>query len=363
MAARHRAAGTLLAALLALAGGAAADASFRVGVDGAVRITSARIFPGVRSVIPVRVADLSGGDSATISSDPMAAADGRLFTSGRFASGFSTKRFLELTLPSSLAEGVAATNATFEITFATAGGGTACVYVEARRASTGALVGTLGSATSPLACRSSSSQQLTSVPVPGVAGTTLVNDLRFRVYARSTTSRSIALDRVALTGSAFGPFELTPISRVDASSGTPSAPATWALTTTDGSGLTSSSSWPSSFSPSRSLRATLPTVVPPGAVVTGATLRHTYASVSSGTTCYWVSIRTAAGAQLATRGSPSAPLSCNASTAMATDTVLLPELTNGSDANGLVVELFVRQSSSGKSRHDQLMLELTYSLP
>jgi hypothetical protein len=350
----------LLAVLFGLVGASAAGGSFATGANASSSVTSARIFSGTRSTTAFLVADASGGGTAVNVAEATAATDARLFTSGKFATAFAATRYVDFSLSGPLAGGLPVADAALELTFAASGGGTACVYAEVRRTN-GAVLGTHGSATTPLACSSNTAQVLTATTLAELTSSTDADNLTIRLYGRSTTSRSIAVDRVAVTGTAYGPFTLTAISRVDASTGTAGADVSWSLAGADAAYLTSAANWPASFAASRSIAATFPAMVPAGAVVSAATLRHTYASASAGTTCYWFEVRGSTGL-VGTHGSTTTPVSCNATTTMATDSISLTELTTGAAANDLTVILYVRQSSGRKSRHDAFVLDLTYSL-
>ena len=123
----------------------------------------------------------------------------------------------------------------------------------------------------------------------------------------------------------------------------------------------SSSNWDSSFSSSRYLDFSFPAYVATGSTVEGATFRHSYRSYAGGTTCYYIEVY--AGATLiGSHGSSGAPLSCNAGTTFATDSVSLPEVNSASRANTVRIRVYVRNSVAGKSEHSLATLGVTYWL-
>ncbi len=56
-------------------------------------------------------------------------------------------------------------------------------------------------------------------------------------------------------------------------------------------------------------------------------------------------------------------MSCATNAAWVTDAVTLPEVYSVAKANGVQVKMYVKNSSSSKTRHDQVLRKLTYSRP
>jgi hypothetical protein len=148
----------------------------------------------------------------------------------------------------------------------------------------------------------------------------------------------------------------------NASSATTSGAVLISSVPTADAGYVSASSWPTSFDPSRYLKLTFPAYVPTGAVVAGATFRHSYHSKTAGdTTCYYFEVYDGA-TLLATHGSAAAPVSCNATTSYVTDTVALPEIEAAAIANAVTIVLYIRSSGGGRSVHELATLSINYSL-
>ena len=74
---------------------------------------------------------------------------------------------------------------------ANSAGDTACFYFEVYRASTSTLIGTHGSTSTPVACNATTTQTTYSTTLAEVTGTTILNDLRVRVYGKESGSRPI----------------------------------------------------------------------------------------------------------------------------------------------------------------------------
>jgi VCBS repeat-containing protein len=124
----------------------------------------------------------------------------------------------------------------------------------------------------------------------------------------------------------------------------------------------SSSTWATSFSSSRYVAVTIPAYLPAGSTVTGATLTHTYRAESSGdTVCTYVEVYQGT-TLLATHGSAGSPLSCAGSGAWVTDTASLPEIDSAAKANDVVVRVYVRSATGGRSLHQVLTIGVIYHL-
>jgi len=129
-----------------------------------------------------------------------------------------------------------------------------------------------------------------------------------------------------------------------------SSPATVTIDVTSAAYL-SASDWSTTFDSNRSLSLTFPAYVPAGAVVTGATFRHSYRSATAGdTTCYFMAVYDA-GTLIGTHGDPASPVSCNGTANFTTDTISLPEITTVAAANDTTIVLYVWNSGGRRSLH------------
>lgn len=193
-------AGLLVALVVAGLPGTAAlySGSYPKSVD----LTASRIFRGERTTSAFAVSDVSSGTPADRSSTTAFASDSRYFTTRSWSSSFSSSRYMELDLSAPLPAGLSVSNASLALRFASnAGSGSVCVYVEARRASTGAVLSTHGTSGSPLGCTSGSTYSTVNVPLAAaVSSTDIANDLRIRIYARDSAADALRLDRAAVVG-------------------------------------------------------------------------------------------------------------------------------------------------------------------
>jgi hypothetical protein len=136
----------------------------------------------------------------TNSSDVLSFADGLTVTTKSWTSAFGATRFDDFDFSGGRPAGVAVTSATFNFTFAPSrANDDACFYVEVRRASTNALLGTHGSSGSPSACSTGSTVSATVSISAEVTNTDIANDLRVRVYANNSTNRPLKIDLASVT--------------------------------------------------------------------------------------------------------------------------------------------------------------------
>jgi hypothetical protein len=312
------------------------------------------------------VADASSGPEATANESGAFANDGVTQTSDDFPSSFSTSRYLQFELNSPLQPGLSVSGASFNFDFASSkpgNGNRVCFYFDVRRISTGSVIATHGSSSSPVSCQAGTTLKATTTPLPEVTSTDIASDLRIRVYATSQNGNAgVTRDLSTVSGSAGGSaFTLYDINATDASSGAPSTNA-WGFVDGDGA-YQSASAWPNSFSTSRYLKLTFPSYVPSTASVSGASFKHSYRSVNGGTTCYYFEVLSGSTV-IGTHGSSSNPVSCSSSTSTyVTDTVSLPEVDTAALANAVTTKLYVRNSASpggNPSQHDLAQLEITY---
>jgi hypothetical protein len=346
---------------VSMIGATAAFAAFSsTNATAATTVSTYRTFPGTRTTSAWDVRDASAGGAETNFTDATTAVDARLVTSSALTTAFSATRYVDVLFNAPMPGGLGVSGATLNISFAESGGGSTCIYFEMRVASTNAVLGTHGSSGTPLACNATTTQAASATSIPEVTTTTLSNDLKVRIFARNSVSQKLTLDRVTMSGTAYSAFSLFESSIIDSSNGTP-VTTPWGLTGSATTFYTSASAWATSFSSTRYLKVTFPAYVPTGATITGASIRHTYSSAASGTTCYWFEVYNGT-TLLAAHGSTTTPVSCNSTTTFATDTISLPEITTVAAANNVVIKAYVRSSTLDKSRHDAALLDITYKL-
>ena len=308
--------------------------------------------------------DASSGTSLNVSAQAAFASDGVTFNTGNWGTAFSTTRYVESDWNTTLPAGKSVTGAAFNYRHAASNAGdTVCFYLEVRRISTGAVLGTHGSAASPLSCVTGTTQAMSTTSLPEISTSDIANDARIRVYARSSGSRAVTIDLATLSGTAGStPFTLYTRNYIDTSGGGASTTFPWSQIALDGTAYQVGSSWQTSFASTRYFEVGFPAYVPAGATVTGATLRHSYRPVISGNNACWYAEVYASGSLIATYGSSAAPLGCNSGTAYVTDSLALPAVNTPARANNLSVRLLYRGSGGGNRRtqHDLTELSLTY---
>lgn len=318
-------------------------------------------------VPPWNVRDASAGATEVNVSDTTAfAGDGRSWTSQNFATSFGTGRYIQASLNSALPAGGATSSVVFNFSFSgTSAGDTTCFYFDVRSASTGAVIGTHGSAATPVDCVTGTTFKTSSTALAEVTTNAVANDLQIRIYTKSSGNRPLKVDLATVSGTSSGQsFTLYETGIVDSSTGTPVAAVPWSLYAADAVALASAGNWATSFSSTRYLRMYLPSYVPPAAVVESATFKHTYQSTTNGSSvCYYFEVYSGAGL-IGTHGSTAEPVSCNSSTTVwQTDSIPLPEVNSVAAANGLSIKLYARRSKSGTSRHDLAEVQIKYSSP
>lgn len=330
---------------------------------GGGNLSTKRIFPGVRSAWPSDVRDASGGGAETNSSDVLSYADGLAVTTKSWSTAFSATRFGDFDFSAGRPAGVAVTSATFNFTFAPSrSNDSACFYVEVRRASTNALLGTHGSSGSPSACSSGSTVAATVSVSSEVTSTDVANDLRLRVYANNSTNRPIKIDlaSVSITTPYFSAtlFER----RWDDEANAASTVALWPLVATDGTAYATVGNFATTFNAARYVTFTPNEVVPTGATISSAQVQFAYKSATAGdTTCWYVEVYNGT-TLIGTHGSSGTPVSCNATTSYVTDPVSIPELNTAAAANNLVLKVYMRNSGARKASIELVQVDLNYYL-
>lgn len=307
------------------------------------------------------VRDASAGGAESNQSAQPAFVDGLTFATGNWPTAFSGTRYVEFNPNSPLPSGFSLSGAAFNFTYAaTQAGDTDCFWFEVRRASTGALIpgGTHGSTTSPADCTTGTTLKTTSIPISELNTTDLANDVRIRVYGRSSGARPFTIELATVSGTQQSTsFTLYTSSFTDATSGTPTT-TPWSLTGSGGLTYTSLSNWAASFSTSRYLKLTFPSYLPSSATVTGATFTTAYRPTASGHNACWYLEVYSGTTLLGTHGSSAAPISCNSTSTYTTDPVPLPELNTPAKANGAIVKMYFDISGAGTRTTDVDLAQL-----
>jgi hypothetical protein len=358
----------------ALAGAAAASfttvslglAGFNSPVSGGPgTYTSKRIFPGIRSSAAWSLRDASGGAAETNSDDTLSYSDALVKTTANWATTFAANRYVEFDFNSARPGGVAVSSAQFNYRMAANGTlETACFYFEVYRASTSTLIGTHGSTGTPVACNATTTQTTYSTTLAEVTDTTILNDLRVRVYGKESLARPMKQDLATVTGStpytSFTAYEKIYGDQADTSLTT----TNWSLATSgDSTAYISAGNWATTFSTLRYMKLAFDPAVPSGSVLTSASVRFYYKANTGGDTVCWYFETYNGATLLGTHGSSGTPVSCNSTTTFSTDNVTLSELTSVTDANNLTIKVYMKDSTGArKSQTDLAQLDVNYYL-
>ena len=341
----------------------AALAGFSSLASSGGSLSTQRIFADVRSAWPVDVRDASGGAAETNSSDVLSYADGLTATTKSWTSAFAATRFDDFDFAGGRPAGVPVTSATFNFTFAPSrANDDACFYVEVRRASTNALLGTHGSAAAPSSCSTGSTVSATVSISAEVTSTDIANDLRLRVYANNSTNRPIKIDLATVTVTT--PWFTTTLleKRWDDEANAASTASLWPLVATDGTAYTTVGNFATAFNAARYLKFTPNQVVPTGATISSPQVQFAYKSATAGdTTCWYFEVYNGT-TLIGTHGSSGTPVSCNATTSYVTNTVPIPEVDTVAEANSLVLKAYLRNSGARKASIEVVQVDLTYYL-
>lgn len=360
-----------LAIALATSGGVTWSAfSATTGTSGST-FSAASSFGTARQVVTpaYNLRDASSGTESNASLSALLAGDGMEFKSAYgFPADFSTAEYLQSDSFVSLPAGLAVADATHNYNFKPTSG-TACIYMETRRASTDALLATHGSAANPLACNSSATSYTTvTTALPEVTSTDIANDLRVRTYMTNTALTTNSVDISTVTGTQDGTaFSLPSWTVTDTSQ--IAYTANWALGRSGDQSsygdYLSAAGWDNAFASTKYLKLGFPAYVPTGATGVSATFKHAYASNTTGTTTCWYFEVYNGATLLATHGSASAPVSCTSSTTPVTDTVALPSVDTVAEANNLTIKAYLKNDNSKlasrKSRHDLGTVTIGYT--
>jgi hypothetical protein len=210
-------------ACMVIVGAPRSGAFFSDSQPSQANLGAGRIFPGTHSTSAFVVKDVSGGSAVDRTSVFAVAGDGRTVTTAAWAGAFSSSRYLEFDLNAPLPGGLAVSGAAFRLRFASASaGGTTCVYLQVRSASTGAVLASYGSAGLPAGCVTGTGLSSLSQSIAAVSTTDLADDLRIRVYGTDSAGASSVIDEATVSGSTpYSSFTLYPVRYTDAASGIP----------------------------------------------------------------------------------------------------------------------------------------------
>jgi hypothetical protein len=362
---RARWAVALGAAAAAFVSTSLAVAAFNSSAPGGpMTISTKHIFPGVRSAWPWDIRDASAGGAEANSSDPLSFTDGMVTTTKSWSSSFAVNRFDDFDFNAGRPGGIPVSSAIFHFTFAPSRViDNACFYIEVRRASTNALLGTHGSSGTPSACANLGAQVAATVDVSAeVTSTDIANDLRIRVYADQSGSKALNIELATVTVTT--PYATATLDerRFDDEANAASTVTLWPLVATDGTAYTSSGSFATTFSATRYLKFTPNEAVPASATISSAQVQFAYKSATSGdTTCWYFEVYNSA-TLIGTHGSSGTPVSCNATTSAVTDTVSVPEVNTVAAANNVVLKIYMKNSGGRKASVDLVQLDLNYYL-
>jgi len=359
-----RRAAVLGVAVAAFVTTSAALASFTsTGSVGATYVTK-RVFLGVRSAWPWDVRDASGGAAETNSSDVLSYTDTLMATTKSWSTTFATTRFDDFDFSGGLPAGVPVTSATFNFTFVPSRTpqDNACFYIDVRRASTNALLGTHGSSGTPSGCANGAQLAATVDVSAEVTNTDIANDLRIRVYANNSTSRPIKIELATVTITT--PYATATLreQRWDDEANAVAAATLWPFPATDGTGYTTVGNFATTFSTTRYVKFTPSAAVPTGATIANAQVQLAYKSATAGDqTCWYFEVYNGA-TLIGTHGSSATPVSCNSTTSYVTDTVSVPEVNTSAIANAVVLKVYMKNSGSRKASFDLVQLDVNYFL-
>jgi hypothetical protein len=168
----------------------------------AARIDAAKITGSIYGngfdLYPQRYVDASTGTGTTTRWGPALPGDGGNYQSfGNWSASFASNRYVKFIFPAYVPSGGVVTAASIEHSYKSAtSGDTTCWYMEVYQGTT--LLGTYGSAGSPISCNGTTSFRTDSVAIPVVDSPAKANNLVIRVYGRVTGSHRSQHDLVRL---------------------------------------------------------------------------------------------------------------------------------------------------------------------
>ena len=352
-----------LAALLGAVNGSYAKfAEATLSDANAITATSTYRAPSAaRTTTASTVVDLASGTAIDRSFGLADGTDTLYELTASWSNAFSATRYYEADFGASLPGGNAVTSPTLNVSVSNNGSGTVCFYAEIDRISAPTtVVGTYGSSGSPY-CHSTATAQAFAIAAPEVTSTTVVNDLRVRLYM-TTAFVAARIHRLTFSGTMMGhAFDQVPETVNDRADGTPSA-APWALSVNNDDVILATGSWTNTFNAARYVEYRMPSTLPPGATITGATFTHawrTNAGGPAGTSCVYYQVWTSS-AQVGASINQASPTCNNSKTTPVSETVTLPALTLA-QANDLRIRTIVRNTANREIQVDRVAATLTWS--
>jgi hypothetical protein len=154
---------------------------------------------GNYTLYPNTLADSATGTPASTVWGPATAGDSQAYTTSGWGTSFSTSRLLTLTFPAEIPAGATITSASFTHSYrSVTAGDNACWYFEVYNGAT--LIGTHGSAGSPVSCNSAGTYVTDTVSVPEIDTVAEANNAVVKIYMKISTNKGKTLhDRATLT--------------------------------------------------------------------------------------------------------------------------------------------------------------------
>jgi hypothetical protein len=327
-------------------------------------ISAATMFPQTMTTAAYSIYDAAAGTGETNASVHLSASDGITWGTHNWISSFDTTRYIDFTYSSPFPTGRTTSGVQFNFTFESQfSNTTGCFYLEVRRASNNALLGTHGSSGSPIACQDGTSPRATTTALPEVTSSDIANDLVIRIYGEEGGAGGFYVDLATVSGTADDSFTLQYWRIFD--NAKPSNAATfdtWLLNDGDNRYITKSG-WGTSFSSTQYVKWGFPSYVPSSAAVTGVTFTHSFRAGAAGTACMY--FETYNGATLlGTHGSSSSPYCTSSTTTFRTDTFTLTEVDTPAKADNLIIKMYATHSDSTVgnriTHHDRATITFTY---
>lgn len=342
---------------------------FAIGSGGDV--ANAAVTVAVPTTITTSAYDLrdasAGGAEVNGSSATAFANDSRTVATGNWATSFAANRYVDFDLNSPLRPASTSSSGTINVRLATGNvlSAQGCFYIEARRASDNSVVTTYGSSGTPFCTSAGNTQTSFSIPIGAGATGAIANDVRLRVFGRtSTIGTSFVIDQASLSlNTDDGNFTLYPNTVSDAADGS-AASTPWSLAFDDEIAFNNATlaNWQTTYQATRYVKATFPAYVPAGATIQSVSLTHVYrAQTASRNLCYRVEAFNGATA-VGTYGNTTTGVSCNTTTSDITNTISMPEVDTVAEANNLSARFHFWRPTLGTtlSRQDQARLSITY---
>ncbi len=154
---------------------------------------------GSFTLLPKTVGDQADTSMATTTWGLTTAGDGATVVSTNWSSSYSASRYMTFTFPDLAPADAVVSDASFTLSYrAGSSGSNSCWYFEVY-SSSNALLSTHGSTSSNISCNSSNSTyQTDTVTLSGIDEGADLNSLTVKVYFKSSDSRAVRFDQVAL---------------------------------------------------------------------------------------------------------------------------------------------------------------------